>query len=146
MLIPILVIVAAIAFIIYFVVTRQSRAGSGAAKKAVFPTPDDEEATQVRVAGPRIVRIVNNLKVGDEISIARGITVGKGDKCAIRLKDPELADAHVEFRVIDRVPVVADLGAAPTFVNDREVAPHSVSALNDGDRIRMGGTLFSFLK
>jgi pSer/pThr/pTyr-binding forkhead associated (FHA) protein len=165
MLIPILVvaIVAVLGFIGYLAVTSQSQKnGSGtsgtapskpqpktsskpAAKAPVTVDDDEDEATQVRVVGPRLVRIMGGLKVGDEIPISGGVTIGRGQGCTLSLHDAEMSSKHAEVKVEAGVSVLVDLGSTNgSFLNDRQVSAHVSNPLKDGDRIRLGMTQFLF--
>lgn len=115
------------------------------AAKANYDVDDEDEATQVRVIGPRIVRIMGGLKVGDEIPIGTGLTVGRGGNCTLRLQDGELSNVHAEFRIEAGVPVITDLGSTNgSFLNDQKLTANLPAPIKDGDRIKLGTSNFLF--
>lgn len=143
----VLILVAIVALIVYLVMSGRAGSPKSAGTRMPAPKPapdakkytvdDEEEATQVRVIGPRLVRTVGGLKVGDEIVIAGGIRVGRGQECTLRLHDPELSSVHADIRIEGGVPVVIDLGSSNgTFVNNQRTEPQVPTPSRTATRLR----------
>ncbi len=155
---PLLLILlaAVLAFIGYWYMTTSSRnSGSVApqqprtpsAKSSAAPAPadDEEEATRVRVDGPRLIRTMGGLKIGEEIGISGVVTVGRGQASTVRLNDAELSAVHAQFQILNGVPVVIDLGSTNgTSLNDEKIEPNTSTILHDGDQIKVGNTTLVF--
>lgn len=134
------VLVAAI-IVLGFIVLRKP--------KASLPPPElargEDEITQVRIQGPRLVRIQGGVKVGGEIPVNGPVIVGQDASCTIHLDDADMNPIHAEFRPSGGSTVVVDRStAAGTFVNDERLLPETPKALVDGDKIRMGGSVLQF--
>lgn len=143
------VLVLLIGFIGYTVYTSRSQPSPPAVTPSTKPKPmpkpapsnstDDEEATQVRVAGPRLIRTMGGLKVGDEMPIAGVVSMGRGQQATIRFNDQELSSLHAEFRLEGRNSTVTDLGSTNgTFINGEKIESHLPVALKEGDQIKIG--------
>ena len=150
-------LLALIGFVAYWMLmSKSTNSSSTAAPKNVskpsasrsVPTPsvdDEDEVTRVRVAGPRLIRTMGGLKVGDEMPISNAMTIGRGQGSTIRLNDAELSSIHAEFRMESGLPVVTDMGSTNgTFVNSERIEPHISVCLKDGDQIKIGATNLVF--
>ncbi|CAN5592928.1 hypothetical protein BH11ARM2_BH11ARM2_04710 [soil metagenome] len=139
---PIIVAVLVIAIIVLaFIVLRKP--------KASLPPPElargEDEVTQVRIQGPRLVRIQGGVKVGAEVPVNGPVTVGRDSACTIRFDDLELSPVHAEFRPgTGGIYVVDKASESGTFVNDDRIAPETPRQLADGDKVRMGGSVLQF--
>jgi pSer/pThr/pTyr-binding forkhead associated (FHA) protein len=157
----VVLLVAVLAFIAYWVATSKSRQSGGAlgssasksvprtggngSRKVALIEDDDDDGTKVRVAGPRLIRTMGGLNVGDEMPVGSGITIGRGQQCSVSLHDQEMSAMHAEFRIENGQPVVIDLGSTNgTYVNGEQVAPNILTPLKDGDQIRLGMTSLVF--
>ena len=86
-LIPILAaLVIAIAAIVYFVVLKPKT--SGPAKAKPMMSIEDEEGTQVKIVGHRLVRLQGGVKVGGEFPITNAVTIGSAPSCTFTVPDP----------------------------------------------------------
>jgi pSer/pThr/pTyr-binding forkhead associated (FHA) protein len=102
---------------------------------------DEDEGTRVRIAGPRLIRTMGGLNVGDEMPIGMGLTIGRGQQCSITLHDQEMSSLHAEFKVKHGEAQVTDLGSTNgTFVNGVQIAPNVMTPLKNNDEIRLGMT------
>ena len=125
--------------------TPQARPKSTAASSSPASAVEDEEATRVRVAGPRLVRTMGGLKVGDEMQISGVVTIGRGQSATFRFNDAELSSVHAEFRLDAGLPIVTDLGSTNgTFVNGERIEANSTVALKEGDQIKVGTTVLVY--
>ncbi len=149
----VVLLVLLIGFIAYTVLSPKSNASSTAASPQTRSKPsapaasasDDEEATRVRVAGPRLVRTMGGLKVGDEMQISGFVTIGRGQEATFRFNDAELSGVHAEFRLDAGLPIVTDLGSTNgTFVNGERIGAHSSVPLKEGDQIKLGSTVLIY--
>jgi pSer/pThr/pTyr-binding forkhead associated (FHA) protein len=153
-----LVVVLLVGFIIYSLMSSKSKTSgsSGSAQYKSTPratttsssaasAPDDDEVTRVRVAGPRLIRTMGGLKVGDEMAINGVITIGRGGASTIKFNDAEMSSVHAEFRVEGDKAMVTDLGSTNgSFLNSARIDDHVSIPLNDGDQIKLGTTVFIF--
>jgi len=152
----VVLLVAVLGFIGYLMATSKSRTAGpsttsqakpkqAAGSQAVAQDDDEDEATRVRVAGPRLVRTMGGLKIGDEIPIAGVLTIGRGQASTVRLHDAELSSVHAEFHIEKGQAVVVDQGSTNgTYVNGDRVDPHVAVRLKDGDTVKIGATNLVF--
>jgi len=79
---------------------------------------------------------------GANFSIRDGYTIGRGDKCQVRLEDPTASRTHACVRYARGAWFIQDLDSANgTWVNGQRVG---ATGLVSGDRIRIGDTEFEF--
>ena len=146
MLIPALIIllVAVVAFIVYRLINGSAPSlpsSNTSVSKPLPPATEDDEPTKVRVSGPRIVRTMGGHSVGEEMSIANGLTIGRGQGCTVRLQDEEMSSKHAEFRVDAGQAVVTDLDSTNgTYVNGRKLTANAPAPLKNMDLIKLGLT------
>lgn len=149
-LVPILggLLVVAVAVIAYLAL--RSRGGSASAPASLARPPaasagNEEEGTQVRVVGHRLVRLHGGVKVGAEYPIINTVTVGRDKTCTISLADPEMSGLHAEIQVVHGKAYVTDKASTNgTFVNDGRVDADVPVSLVDGDKIKLGGTILLY--
>ncbi|MDR3692203.1 MAG: FHA domain-containing protein [Fimbriimonas sp.] len=115
------------------------------ARSSAASAADDEEATRVRVVGPRLVRVMGGLRVGDEMPMTTPFTIGRGQSCTYTFHDAEMSSSHAEFRLDGSQPIVIDMGSTNgTFVNDQKIDANSAFPLKDGDQVKLGTMFFLF--
>jgi two-component system, cell cycle response regulator len=72
------------------------------------------------------------------------ITIGRDAECGVVLDDPDVSRKHASIEIEGGRYVVRDLGSTNgTAVNDRRVKEQP---LTSGDRVRVGKTIFKFLR
>jgi pSer/pThr/pTyr-binding forkhead associated (FHA) protein len=148
------VLVLLIGFIAYTLVSSKSNSKTPAAQapsagksnsKIAASAPDDEEATQVRVAGPRLVRTIGGLKLGDDMPINGVLSIGRAQGCTYKFNDAELSSNHAEFRLEGGIPMVTDLGSTNgTFINGSKIEAHLPVPLKEGDQVKVGTIILIF--
>jgi predicted component of type VI protein secretion system len=78
---------------------------------------------------------------GREQTLSAGSTIGR-EGCDVNLMDPEVSRRHAAIRDQGGSLGIEDLGSTNgTFVNGKRIS--SVTALNDGDEVRLGNTVWS---
>jgi FHA domain len=81
---------------------------------------------------------------GIAYDLAGGATLGRGD-VEIRLDDPFASSRHARISRQGHVIVIEDLGSTNgTYLNERQLT--GPQPLHSGDRIRIGGSEFSYLQ
>lgn len=134
-------VLALVGVIVAALLMRQKAGGASKGGNRPATADGDDEATQVRTSGHRLVRVHGGVKVGAEFPIAGFITVGRGSACTITLSDQEMSTRHAEFSADGRGAYVTDSASTNgTFVNDVKITPDMPTSLKDGDLIRMGNT------
>ncbi len=78
---------------------------------------------------------------GREQALQPGATIGR-EGCDVNLMDPEVSRRHATVRGEGNALAIEDLGSTNgTFVNDQRIS--AVTALRDGDVVRLGNTVWS---
>jgi pSer/pThr/pTyr-binding forkhead associated (FHA) protein len=133
-------LVVAIVVIVALVVKNQG--GGGPAPVAQTRTRAvEDEGTQVRIAGHRLIRMHGGVKVGAEIPVGNLLTIGRDKSMGLSLSDSEMSSHHAEVGVSSGSAYVLDKGSTNgTFVNDERVEPDIPRTLKDGDVIKLGST------
>jgi len=73
------------------------------------------------------------------------LTIGRMPGSQMLLTDPQSSGHHAEIRPEGQGYSIIDLGSTNgTFVNEQRLTPHSSRMLVSGDRVRIGGTVFSY--
>ncbi|HAG97719.1 MAG TPA: hypothetical protein DCL75_02370, partial [Ktedonobacter sp.] len=73
------------------------------------------------------------------------LTMGRMPGSQMLLTDPQSSGHHAEIRPEGQGYSIIDLGSTNgTFVNEQRLTPHSSRMLVSGDRVRIGGTVFSY--
>lgn len=81
---------------------------------------------------------------GIAYDVRGGATLGRGD-VEIRLEDPFASSRHARISCQGRVVVIEDLGSTNgTYLNDQPLT--GPQPLHEGDRIRIGDSVFSYLQ
>jgi hypothetical protein len=81
---------------------------------------------------------------GVAYDLMEGATLGRGD-VEIRLEDPFASSRHALITREGQVVVIEDLGSTNgTYLNDQPL--NGPQPLHDGDRIRIGDSVFSYLQ
>jgi len=151
----IIVAVLLVGFIAYTVLKSKPKPGAvvynqSPAPKASKPGPsappdDEDEVTRVRIAGPRLIRTMGGLRVGDELPINGFVTIGRGQSSTLKFADGEMSSTHAEFRADKGKTVVIDLASTNgTFVNGNRIDANAAVELQDGDQVKLGMTIFLF--
>jgi FHA domain/NTF2-like N-terminal transpeptidase domain len=80
------------------------------------------------------------------ISLGPGpLTIGRMPGSQLLLTDPQSSGHHAEIRPEGQGYSIIDLGSTNgTFVNEQRLTPHVSRMLVSGDRMRIGGTVFSY--
>jgi pSer/pThr/pTyr-binding forkhead associated (FHA) protein len=106
---------------------------------------EDEEGTQVRVIGHRLVRLAGGVKVGNEIPIVNTLLIGRDKDCTLSLHDPEMSHHHAEVSIDrDRAYIVDKGSTNGTMVNEQLLEGTEPKPLSDGDRIKVGSTVLVY--
>lgn len=75
-------------------------------------------------------------------ALSDGLTIGRNPACHIRLTDPTVSRQHAQIRLMQNRWYIQDLGSSHgTFINGIRI---TYTALNQGDRVRVGNTDFIF--
>lgn len=86
----------------------------------------------------QLILVEESPSAGTRHEVAAGVTIGRED-CEIVLADPEVSRRHATIRSLDDALAIEDLGSTNgTFVNGQRLT--GVSALKDGDRIKMANS------
>lgn len=148
-LVPGLIVVFIIVLVVYLLVKSQEPApkptttSRSAAQRP--PEPDEDDGTQVRIVGHRLVRLAGGLRVGTDVPIVSVVTIGRGRNCTLALNDPEMSHVHAEIRIESGVAYIADQGSTNgTLLNDVALVPNAPKQLSDGDHIKMGSTTLMY--
>ena len=73
------------------------------------------------------------------------VTVGRLSSNQLVVTDPKASSHHATIRQSGQGYSITDLGSTNgTFVNDQKLAPNTPRALNPGDKVRIGDTIFSY--
>ncbi len=141
-LIPIVVVLAVVVIAVAAYVLSQGLVGGPPKQKA---TPnlaiEDEEGTQVKIVGHRLVRLQGGIKVGNEFPITSVVTIGSANTANFTVADPSVAAVHATVRLEGGRVVVEDAGSGTgTVVNDERVGALTPKPLKDGDTIKLGAT------
>lgn len=115
--------------------------------------PDYEDATGLHPAGAALesqggaphlrVESAPGFSAGAVYDISRGATMGRGDRCEIRLQDNFASTSHARLVPQGDAVVLEDLGSTNgTYLNGQPLT--GPQPLHDGDRIRIGDSEFSF--
>ncbi len=137
-------LVVAVVVIVVLVVKNQGGGGSATAASARSRVVE-EEGTQVRIAGHRLVRMHGGVKVGAEIPVGNLLTIGRDKGMGLSLSDSEMSSHHAEVGVSSGSAYVLDKGSTNgTFVNDERVEPDIPRTLKDGDVIKLGSTTLQY--
>jgi len=111
------------------------------------PAPAPAETISLRRPPPRLAwlvlrsgpRIGKEFRLGEVTNIGRDATMND-----IVIDDPAMSRQHAKIRLEDEQFVLYDLASLNgTFVNDEQIQKR---ALVNGDMIRMGETLFTFME
>ncbi len=137
-------LVVAIVVIVALVVKNQGGGGSAPVAQARTRMVEDE-GTQVRIAGHRLIRMHGGVKVGAEIPVGNLLTIGRDKGMGLPLSDSEMSSHHAEVGVSGESAYVLDKGSTNgTFVNDERVEPDIPRTLKDGDMIKLGSTTLQY--
>jgi len=137
-------LVVAIVVIVALVVKNQGGGGSAPVAQARTRMVEDE-GTQVRIAGHRLIRMHGGVKVGAEIPVGNLLTIGRDKGMGLPLSDSEMSSHHAEVGVSGESAYVLDKGSTNgTFVNDERVEPDIPRTLKDGDVIKLGSTTLQY--
>src|SRR5207245_6592392 len=80
---------------------------------------------------------------GERRYVQSELRIGRGEQNDLRLSDASVSRFHAFLRRVDGRYLLSDVGSQNgTFVNGKQV--HAPSALQSGDRIRVGTTQFIF--
>lgn len=92
----------------------------------------------------RLVCLTGTSKGESYVLTGNRIIIGRGDKADIRLNDTKASREHAEVTKVGSNWVATDLGSQNgIMVNDKKVTQ---SALNEGDKLIVGQTVFKFAK
>ena len=91
-----------------------------------------------------VLRIIEGPEPGKGFQISQTpITIGRDNICTITINDPRMSRQHAVLYYYHPDFFLKDLGSTNgTFVNDRRIKQ---AQIKNGDKIRMGGTLFEFI-
>lgn len=117
-------------------------AGGGIAVYVLMQTrAKSRSKTLVGAMAAQLVCITGEL-VGRVLPLKDGLLVGRGSGSTLKLKDRVVSRRHMKFRFAGGQWFIQDLNSqSGTFVNDVKV---KATVLNNGDRIRIGSTIFEF--
>ena len=88
--------------------------------------------------------IVSGPKSGSTIELKNNLSIGRGQTSDVRIMDSTLSRRHAMLEVIDGIWQIRDLGSSNgTYVNDVKV--RDVTALQDGDAVRLGSLKLNFI-
>jgi pSer/pThr/pTyr-binding forkhead associated (FHA) protein len=129
----------AILAIVYFVVLK--RDSSGPARPGPGLSIEDEEGTQVKIVGHRLVRLQGGVKVGNEFPITGSLSIGSAPNCTFVVPDASISPIHANVRLEIGKAVVEDAGSVGgTYVNEDRLSNLTPRTLKDGDVIKVGST------
>jgi pSer/pThr/pTyr-binding forkhead associated (FHA) protein len=75
-------------------------------------------------------------------ALTDGMSIGRNPACQIRLTDPTVSRQHAQIRLMQNRWYIQDLGSSHgSYINGVRI---TYSALNPGDRVRIGSTEFMF--
>ena len=88
-----------------------------------------------------ILEIVEGGQAGRKIELTDAVEVGRHPSLAIVVEDDQVSRRHARIAVVRGRATIEDLGSMNgTYVNDEPIA--TPRALEPGDRIRVGATVF----
>ena len=130
------------------------RRGPGGAAEGAARVPADATGMYPASAGfadvgeefePRLmVERAPGHQAGIAYDVRAGATLGRGD-VEIRLEDPFASSRHARITCQGRVVVIEDLGSTNgTYLNDQPLT--GPQPLHEGDQIRIGDSVFSYLQ
>jgi pSer/pThr/pTyr-binding forkhead associated (FHA) protein len=133
---------------------RDLRRGTGGAARAVPVAPSDATSMYQAAAPldgdvdqiePRLlVERASGHEPGTAYEIPEGATLGRGD-VEIQLDDPFASARHARISRQGHVFVIEDLGSTNgTYLNEEPLS--GPQPLHPGDRIRIGGSEFSYIQ
>jgi putative serine protease PepD len=80
---------------------------------------------------------------GQEVPIDQPVIIGRQPGCTIQIDDPRASRQHARIESTQSGVVITDLGSNNgTYVNEKKLT--APAYLKNGDRIRIGGTVFAF--
>ena len=88
--------------------------------------------------------LIHGKNTGTRFDLAGdSVILGRGQKCAVRLHDPEVSRRHAELRREENRWYLTDLESSNgVYVNGRKVKSKEITL---GDQIRLGRTVFRFM-
>lgn len=90
-----------------------------------------------------VVRDADDAGKGRTVELSGSMDVGRGDGCAIRLRDTYVSQVHARLSDRGGAWYVEDVGSTNgTFLNDRRV--QAAVEVHDGDVVRLGKTTMEF--
>src|ERR1700716_445518 len=111
--------------------------------------PDQEDRAPVTLIGPAFGAIARQGMAwleqpsGERRYVESELRIGRSERNDLRLNDASVSRYHAFLRRVDGRYLLSDVGSQNgTFVNGKQV--HAPSALESGDRIRVGTTQFTF--
>jgi pSer/pThr/pTyr-binding forkhead associated (FHA) protein len=123
----------------FFLLSKQK--GSGPSKQKPLPVIEDEEGTQVKIVGHRLVRLQGGVKVGNEFPVTSSVSIGSAGTSGFTVSDPGVSPVHATVRLEGGRAVVEDAGSGSgTTVNDERISAGTSKPLRDGDLIKIGST------
>ena len=102
-------------------------------------TSMDDEPTQMKILGHRLVRVAGGVSVGDPYPLFDRATIGRNQGCTVPLSDPLISSIHAEVKIDLDKAFIADKGSTNgTLLNDEKLPSEELRPLKDGDTIRVG--------
>jgi len=99
----------------------------------------DDEPTQMKILGHRLVRVAGGVSVGDPYPLFDRATIGRNQGCTVPLSDPLISSIHAEVKIDLDKAFIADKGSTNgTLLNDEKLPSEELRPLKDGDTIRVG--------
>ncbi len=96
----------------------------------------------VYIGGNAQLRGLNGGITGQSFTLMDGLVIGRGANCNLHLNDPTVSRQHARLRYASGRWYLQDMnGSSGTYVNGARV---NATALNNGDRIRIGSNEFEF--
>jgi hypothetical protein len=124
--------------------SAQPAAGSAPKVEEERGIPEKRERQQLPVSGKPRVRAWLMHSNNTESVLQDGLLVGRSKVCDLQLSDPTVSRTHAKFRQAGEEWFLQDQDSSGgTYVNGQRVR---ATKLNDGDRIKIGRTTFTFLK
>lgn len=118
------------------------------AKKPAGQTEIPEKKEISETAAGRLIVInssLPDLQYGDAYIIDRDVVLGRGGGCNIVVKDTYTSYQHARVFVIKGQYWLEDMGSTNgTFLNEVQVKQPVILA--DGDKLRVGGVTFQFVR